>query len=62
MNVSKYGDVVSAVAEKYWLAGHTVATAVVQVEEELVGLGVHLDREDLEEYVRSLWYMLAEKN
>jgi hypothetical protein len=54
--------VVAAVAEQFWLAGHTVATAVAHAEEELLGLGVCLDHKDLEEYVRSLWYMLAEKN
>jgi hypothetical protein len=62
MSLSKYGDVVVAVAEQFWLAGHTVATAVAHAEEELLGRGVCLDHEDLEEYVRSLWYMLAEKN
>jgi hypothetical protein len=62
MNVSKYGDVVGAVAEMYWLAGHRVETAVAHAEEELLGLGVAPDRADLEEYVRSVWYMLAEKN
>jgi hypothetical protein len=62
MSLSKYRNVVAAVAEKFWLAGHTVGTAVTHAEEELLGLGVCLDRDDLEEYVRSLWYMLAEKN
>jgi hypothetical protein len=62
MSLGKYGKVVAAVAEMYWLAGHTVATAVAHAEEFLLGLGVCPDREDLEEYVRSVWYVLAEKN